>query len=809
MKGWRALRALLRVELRQLRQHPGRSLLILLLVAIPVAAIVGGTALSDRIEPSPEERSRRAVGQADLRIDGLQGFEHVEAARRQLPSGARSELVFLGFEQVRVPGQRWKARLFALHPRAFEDEPTGEIGLAQGMLRILAGRAPTNAGEVALSPTLLEGLGRSLGEQVTLEFGGYRTITGVVADPEELDLPVVVRTPAAMEYRGQHFLLASMDEASLDSTVSALRSADFAVRTRSEAAVGDALAAALVFALGTVGLFEAALVISAAFAVSLRRRQVEIGLLGSVGATQRGLTTALVASAGTLAVGGGVLGTLLGSAAILAVEPWLDGWTNRLGGPVTLDPGAIVGAILLGILAAVLAAILPARQTAQLPIRDALAHRRPSVRRSQVWLHRGLALLGTGALLVALASDDHWLTGALGVVVGPILGILGFGACSPWLLDALARKASALPLSWRLAVRDAGRFRERNGAVITAVLAGMSMSVTMAALVASLESALEAFPAPLRDDQLLVEGPGAEEAARQITEQMPAVAAAPLMAAYVHGEPVRGKFPGETETRRRGWVAVGDENLAQALGAGEGTRALQTGQLLALDPPADLGGLELSGWFAGAPLPLPAVMGVETSQVVREPGFVLETSRLAELGFELGPPPSHSLVPWLVRLEEPLTSVQLEQAQALAARSVRTSVDAASLHTSPFRSFYHGVLLVCALTGLLVVVAATALSAAESAADERLLETVGAAPRLLRNLLASRAAFLAFLGSVLAVPAGLMVAVALFETSNFPLEFVIPWKDALMLVLGLPTLVYICAWCSAGFERPALVEAGR
>jgi pimeloyl-ACP methyl ester carboxylesterase len=382
-----------------------------------------------------------------------------------------------------------------------------------------------------------------------------------------------------------------------------------------------------------------------------------------------------------------------------------------------------------------------------------------------------------------------------GIVLGPVLGLLGFGACSPWLLDRLSRKAAPLPLTLRLAVRDSGRFRERNGAVVTAVLAGMSMSVTVAVLVFSLERAVDAFPAPLRDDQLRVEGPGADETARRIADALAAVAVAPLHAAYVHGEPLRARFDGRPSPRRGEWVAVGGDDLARALGLDDRDASPSRGALFALDPPEDGGPVQLTAWLDGAAVAGPAVKPVRTSRTVREPAFLLDADAAEHMGLTSGPPPSDGLVPWLVRLDAPVTVAQLERARSLAAESVRTSVDAALLRGSPFRPLYRAVLLVCGLTGLLVVVIATALSAAESAADERVLHTVGAAPRVLRSHLAARAGYLAWLGCVLAVPAGILAALALFEAANFPLPFVLPWRAMATVVLGLPGLVFVCTWC--------------
>ena len=797
--------------------------MVIFLVALPVAGILGGSGLARVVEPTPEERASRTLGAADLRVAGWSDWQERRSIEELFGPGAHRMLGAEGLERIGVPGRTLRARFVALPPEALAPEALVEgatpgSGLAVGMVSLREGRAPTNAGEVALSPSLLEGLGRQLGDTVTLEFGAPRTVTGVVVDPEDLTLPLVLRTPSRVELPRQSFLLVDLPDGSLETAhpqtaasremVADLRGAGYVLWTRPELSVPDRAVTALVYALGILGLFEAGLIISATFAVGLRRRQVEIGLLGATGAAPGGIVVSLLLSAVLLALLGGVLGMLLGTGALLTLEPWLETWTQRQVSGAEVPVGHAVAAVLLGLLAAVLAAVLPAIRTARRPILQAMAGRRPPDRSTRGWLLAGTAMVVAGTLMLGLASEDGWRQG-LGIVVGPILGLVGFGVCSPWLLDALARLGGRLPLAWRLAVRDAGRFRERNGAVVTAVLAGMAMSVTVATLVASLETAIAAFPMPLHDDQLLVEGAAAEATAALLESELSVLASAPWTAAYLGGEPLRGRLTGGDLGRRHGWVAVGGEALVRALGAEEGAEALDQGALLMLDPPEGLERATLNTWVAEVEVATPEVVGVSTPSPIREPAFVLGEAAVDALGLETGPPPNRSLVPWVVRLESPVTPEILERARTLAARVAGTEIDALLLHSSPFRAIYRAVVLLCGLTGLLVVVTATSLSAAESAAEGRILHAVGAAPRLMRRQLAARSGYLALLGCALALPAGLLAASGMLAAVTFPLDFVLPWGDALAIVLGLPALVYLGTWCLApggavvGFPREA------
>lgn len=793
MTAWRAIRAALRVELRQIVRHRGRSLLLGALVGVPVAAIVGGATLFRIVEPTPEEKRSLIMGAAALRVQVAPSHDSLAAVRALLPSDVRLERVLHGAEQAHVPGRRLRARLLAASPAALAPE-----GLAHGIVRLTAGRWPANTGEVALSPVMLEGLGVTLGDSVTLAYGAARAVTGILVDPEALTDPIVVRTPAVVEDRAEMHLLVGLPAERAGAVAESLRAAGLVVTTRAESGARDATMTAVVFFFGGVGFLEAALVIAAAFAVSLRRRQREIGLLGSVGATAGTIGTSMVLSAAVLGALGAVAGVVLGLVTVAATVPFLDGWLRRWTGGFEVPWLAVLAAAGLGVLTAVVASFVPVRQSARLPIRVALGGRRPVPTAPHGWLIVGLAMAALALALVAIVPRAEGLLGGLTVIGGSVFGVLGFGACSPWVLGGLARRASALPIAWRLAVRDAGRFAARNGPVVTAVLAGMSLGITVAVLVTSVEARLDTFPQAYRDDQLVVEGAAAEATARRIASEMRALAVTPLTAAYAQGMPVRVRALGDSMGGGAEWVALGDESLMRALAADAGAAAFARGDLLALGGEGDAKCLRVVGGREGRDLGWRGGSRVAVSQRVRGPSFMLSASAAAARGLESGPPPRRTLVPWLVRLPTPVTNEALEAAQRIAAEATGTNVDAARMHRAPARAIYRFLLVACMLTGLVIVLVATALTAAESAGDEHVLRTVGAAPALLREHLAARASYLALLGCLLAVPAGLLSAMGIMGSAHIDLGFVMPWRDILLTVVGLPLLTYGVTWWRAG-----------
>ena len=825
--------ALLRIELRELLRNRQRTLLILILIALPVAAVAGGSTLAVITEITGAERVLRSMGTADLHVAGTLDYETRKRALSRLPEGATATTFFEGSEEVRVPGVRLRARAVALEPQTLEAG-----ALASGMLQMVSGRPPEFSDEVALSPSLLQALGVVLGDSVTLDFGTERTITGTVIDPEDTQAALILRIPAAVEYRGQHALLIGLGGADPAPLHKTLRDAGLEVTAREEVGPGNQDMAHAIVALSVLGFLQAGMVIAAAFAVGLKRRQFELGLLRAAGAPPRSIRRALFLATLLVALVSSLLGVGLGLLGALAVHPFLDGLNGRINGPFETSFPHLLAAVALGVLSALLAVVAPARSITKTTVRDALTKRRASGGRSAQrsttrGLMLGVALTLAGACLLLLLPKQTVLTRTLSVLGGPILGLLGAAWMSPFLLDVFARKASRLPLVWRLAVRDGGRFRSRNGPVVVAVLAGMSMCVTMAVFVASFDRVLDELPGQLRSDQVRFLGPGAEQAAGAFAQEVsaanqdgkPAVVA-PLQSVWSGNEPVRARFgehpPGP---RQLEWLATGDLALLDALGAGEHQAAFLAGKVLAFQssesllvpasntsqaPKADQA-LRFETWLSKNLIakepqgtqpgdtepgntPAITVARVEPSEAVIEPLFLIHQNQLARLGLEARPPMQETLTPFVVRLPQPVSAEQRTIAQQMAGEHWGTTVRTKATSKPPLRKLFVLVLGICLLVGTTIVLIATALSSSEAARDQQVLHVVGAPPRLLRRFKAARAAYLALLGCVLALMAGLMPAKGLLSVVNFGVPFTVPVIEFAAILMGLPLLTWLASY---------------
>src|SRR5215212_10077854 len=95
-----ARRALGRVARRDIARHRGRSVLVVALVALPVAAMVAGIALYRTTAPSPERSTTAEMGRADL----LAFAGPRDDVQSKVPEGSRLEPIVFVDDDLLLPG---------------------------------------------------------------------------------------------------------------------------------------------------------------------------------------------------------------------------------------------------------------------------------------------------------------------------------------------------------------------------------------------------------------------------------------------------------------------------------------------------------------------------------------------------------------------------------------------------------------------------------------------------------------------------------------------------------------------------------
>jgi putative ABC transport system permease protein len=239
--------------------------------------------------------------------------------------------------------------------------------------------------------------------------------------------------------------------------------------------------AVVVFAIALIGLIFVGLVAVAGFTVLAQRRLRGLGMLSSLGATDRIVRLVMVANGAVVGVVGALLGAVIGFAAWITYAPHLASSAHHRVAWTNLPWWLVTTATILAVVTATQASRRPARAIARTPVVAALSGRpapAKGVHRSAV---PGIVLLLLGPVL--LASSGGWggnggkdtlfqLGGLLACAVGLLL-------LAPLAVAALGVCARRTPIAVRIALRDLVRYRARSGAA----LAASSFAVLIAMLI--------------------------------------------------------------------------------------------------------------------------------------------------------------------------------------------------------------------------------------------------------------------------------------------------------------------------------------
>jgi putative ABC transport system permease protein len=802
-------RLLLRIGRRSILRSRSRSLLIVLLILVPVAGMVGLATIMKTITPTAERIAIDEMGQADLLVYPGPGGDEA-TLRRLLPAGSTVDPMFATSATLVVPGVAVPVTLRSHDPD----------GVGRGMLTLVSGRYPAAPGEVAISASVENLASVDIGDTVDLRELGAATVVGVIEQPLGLSARVVLADPSlatrAMASNSASWLVAlpagsdpdSIGLAAAGTPTAAGSIPPFSVTTRAERLREASGPGPATLVLGGLALVDAALVAAAAFAVGVRRRQREIGLLAAAGASPRQLAGSVLAEALLLGGSAVLLGAVVGILGALALSPFLDTLTGRRNPMIALDLPIMVGALGLGLVATIVAALGPARSAARLAVLDALSGRRPPATSSVRAFGLGIALLAVGIAVTAAGAALRLAdpVGNMSLVLllgGAVLGTLGLGGCSPWLLGQLERPAGRLPLASRIALRDTARARTRNSAIVTALLAAIGGVIALGAYQASVEASyLAKFRPPLLADQIFLSGgAGVAEAGPEAARELGAIAGGMIPgvgsdARYVWISPTDSTDPNVPLATQN--VTVGDAELLRALGAEAATDALARGSIVLLtDQPASL--TQMTAHVASSidgsevstlTLPVQVIaLGISFEDL---PGAVISPETAARLGVPVGQSQRY-----ILRLGHAATAEDASRAAAIAAKYPDTwtlTARPAEIAGSGFRIVLIAGSIVFALS---VTGIAVALGEAESRPDQRTLLAIGADRRLRRKITAARAGVIALLSGLLAVPAGLLPVWGLLVARKAPL--VVPVPEVIAAVALLPVLAIAATWL---FSRP-------
>ncbi|WP_410787021.1 FtsX-like permease family protein [Kribbella sp. C-35] len=849
----------LRIARRTARRSLGRTLLVAALIGLPVLAATWLGIVLKSASPSGETLANNTIGRADGRLDVTQygklqvppGQEmlygepppaagHDKAVRTPstfdpsplLPAGTKLARLFVdsGMVEVRVPDSKTTVTLLT---------GDGANPLTTGTVKLDKGRLPAKADEVAISPSLADKLGQT--NTVESTNGKSYAVVGIARMLTTQSTPAIFATPDSTlnevdPTRTVQYLVDLPDSADANQLSTDLVNQGLFLLPRATIIdpppdpygttaddIGPYAAMALVIGFG---ILEIVLLAGTAFAVGARRQTRELGLVMAAGGTpgdvrrivvMQGLFAGLVGVAGGLAIAG---------IAAFSAKPVWERMTDSIFTAWQIPWGTIVAIALLGLGAGLAAAVVPAitagRQApmAALSGRFTVTAKAARIRIAAIVLLAGglvCVFAGSAMIAAALRSARHSPLGqeATATPSGPValvlLGITASVIALVWMLPSLVVKvaglARSLPLSGRMAMRDAARHRHRTGPATAAIM----MAVAGTAAVAFAASNSIAADAA----QYTAAGHQGDAVVRFTGDESGGITYTPQLASQLAGSlPVRKQYElgyvqlANTKANQYGYTPVlavatpengsgmtgmplqaADPAFVERFGeyGAKVAAAMRDGKVVVPDVKLALGqkvamhnddeDKYLKNLDAVSFGPPPRVQFFrDTALISPDTARQLGTINVSEVHFELTREPTKDELAAVARTLGTDQALQVEKG-----------------YQSPARLFLIGIVLAATVVTLLGVAISVSLSAAEGRADLATLAAIGAPPRRRRSLAAAQAWVLGQLGCVLGVGVGALYGYTAHAAFGSP-HFVVPWAEIGGIVVVVPLFAGLLAW---------------
>lgn len=520
------LRIALRLAARNARRSLGRSILIVAMMAIPVAGMSATAVVVASSNPTDQELVDLHFAEAKgiAAVYGSPGDGWAQDKRAPVAGDASASAsvnqLAPGRESV-DPRDAIDGRVIAVTPVYGAVQTSDRIRQAEGVagevfVRELAGRfdiiegvAPRGDGEIAVSAPLADALDIELGATVSLPPSeAPLAVTGIGRDSHAYsDRPMYFGSHAALgvpddDGAGQSGTMYYVLDTSLSwDDVLALNEQGI-VATTPEIILGsgpypgalpaDVLRSAYGFSgsflalaalIGGFLLVQVVLLAGAAFMVGARQQQRALAVVASVGAENRLLRAVVTANGVVLGGIGAAIGIALGIGAAAVVMQ-----VTRNGSALQY-PGFHLDPLLLGVVAVAavgagwLAAAVPARIATRIDVVSALrGARRPAVARkgakrvASAALVLGAVAVGAGAVgLVVLRSLGEYpaeldAVSIASIGLGAVILQVGVVLALPSLLRAIAQLTKRAGTAARLATRDTARNSVRTVPVAAVVM---------------------------------------------------------------------------------------------------------------------------------------------------------------------------------------------------------------------------------------------------------------------------------------------------------------------------------------------------
>jgi putative ABC transport system permease protein len=835
--GMPARRAVVRWAWRLFRREWRQQLLILALIVVAVAATIVGSAVATNTPPPKNS----GFGTAEDSVSFTTYDPHVAGVIASLErSVGRVELIENQVESIPGSINTYQVRAQDSH------------GPFSGpMLSLTSGHYPSGADQVAVTSGVASAFHLRVGGTWRVA-GVDRHVVGIVQNPQSLLDEFVLVAPGQVKSPTGVTVLFDAPGSTLKSfgaPGSALKSISGHIQTPASIAQSNPFNPQTIsLAALVLGMLLIALVSIGGFTVLAQRRLRSIGMLESLGATDRHVRLVISANGAVVGLVGAVAGFVLGLAVWLAYRPNLEQSSHHVIGTLALSWTVVIAAMLLAVFAALFAASRPARAVTKVPIVQALSGRPAPPRQIHRSALPGVVFLVLAFLLLGYSggtNNGNGSGGAPELLFGIVLLIPGLILLAPFRLSLTAVLGRRAPIASRIALRDLARYRARSGSALAAISLGVLVAVIVILAAASRYGNVLDYAGPnLASNQLALHAntPPPAGSTVVINGKVHVQKAATTPAATPK------QLAAHAEAVARGLSAhlVALQNPDAGLNATQGGRNwsgqiyVATPQLLHafgikasdIDPKADvlssrpgLSGVSGLTFTYGSnnggssqnpgsgPSPSPgctAANGCVSDPVIQEmgalptgtsaPNTVITEHAMKEFHIQA------STSDWLILGTRAFSDSEVSNAELAASTtqlSVETKNDQPSSSAVITWATIFGIVIALGVLGMSV-----GLVRSETSGDLRTLAATGASSHTRRTLTAVTAGALGFLGALLGTVGGYIGMVGWLRSNSLNGGIGalgnIPIDDLLIILVGMPVFAAIVGWLFAGRQPAAM-----
>lgn len=819
-----ARRALLRWAWRLFRREWRQQLLVLGLIVLAVAATVVAAGVATNTPPPANagfgtaQDAATFTGAGPRVADQISGLEH-----------RFGPVDVIANETLSIPGSIRTFQLRAQDPHGPYSGP---------MLSLVSGRYPMDAKEVAVTAGVASDFDLRIGN-LWRERGTARQVVGIVQNPQSLLDEFALVVPGQIDSPTQEVVLFDAHGVAADSIGPN-------VTTPASIAAGNAVNPETISLAGlTIGMLLIALVAVGGFTVLAQRRLRSIGMLASIGATDRHVRTVVMANGVIVGLVGAILGTALGVAMWLAYRPHLEQSSHHLIGALSLPWLVVILAMVLAVAATFFAATRPARSIAKVPIVAALSGRPVPPRRIRRSAVPGIVFLVIAFLLLGYSGSTNHGSGNGGMpelVLGLAALIPAVILLAPFFLSVLARFGRRSPVAVRLALRDLARYRARSGSALAAISIGVMIAVIIAIVAAARYGDILDYAGPnVASNQLLVYAPGSPGSPGGPDTASPSALASAAKTVHQIGSSLGAQDALELDITNanldytghgRQWngaIYVATPQLLRMFGI-NASQVSPNATILSMRPGlSGVSGLRLTWCNAfGAPVRagpggggpaggndsggnkisyLPCTSSGQMNHPVLQemsalpsgvsaPNTVITERAVRSLHLQVTP------AGWLIQSAQPLTAAQVHDADATAS-SAGLTVESKNDQPTSSEVINWATAFGIALA-LCILAMSVGLIRSETASDLRTLTATGASRMTRRSLTAATAGGLGLLGAVLGTFAGYVGVIGYLRGNslNGGISALghVPVTNLVVVLVGLPLIAMAAGWALAGRE---------